>query len=121
MSAQTESNNENKEWLPSLSIVLNHANIDYNIRSQPVSQSSILDDISLYTTNNNPERKCPHCDKVFKNIHAKKKHETSVHGPKLPCEYCGKMLKVYGRHDLMKQHLDRCKKYKLFLDENISK
>eukprot|EP00834_Sanchytrium_tribonematis_P006526 NODE_489_length_6860_cov_1.209289.p5 type:complete len:150 gc:universal NODE_489_length_6860_cov_1.209289:4438-4887(+) len=55
---------------------------------------------------------CSICSKIFKNVSVMKKHLTSVHGPKLPCEYCGKMLKVHGRKDVMRQHVSRCQKYR---------
>ena len=106
-------------FLPSLQEVMVNANIDYRLPSKTIIRSPLIDSSSIRRSSIDitPNTQCKHCRKVFKNVHAKKKHQSSVHGPKLPCEYCGKHLKVFGRQDLMKQHLDRCKRYKSFLEE----
>ena len=106
--------------LPSLQEVMVNANIDYRLPSKTIIRSPLIDANSVIRESSviiTPNTQCKHCRKIFKNVHAKKKHQSSVHGPKLPCEYCGKHLKVFGRQDLMKQHLDRCKRYKSFLEE----
>eukprot|EP00835_Amoeboradix_gromovi_P004568 NODE_363_length_10100_cov_0.133787.p6 type:complete len:135 gc:universal NODE_363_length_10100_cov_0.133787:538-942(+) len=112
--------------LPSLKFVLTNANIEYRLPSDPINirfsrktPISVNEDHSRNSIDLPFTTQCKVCNKNFKNVHAKKKHQSSVHGPKLPCEYCGKKLKVYGRTDLMKQHLDRCKRYKAFLEDNV--
>ena len=60
--------------------------------------------------NNNPA-KCPTCDKIFSNRHARERHESTVHVKALNCPYCARKVKFKGRPDLLKQHLIRCAKY----------
>ncbi len=116
LNLSAESNNE----LPSLEMVMINANIHYIPNNYAAKRSLIqMYKMPRPTTETPKEVYCKHCQKQFKNIHAKKKHELSVHGPKLPCEYCGKKLKVFGRQDLMKQHLERCKEYKKTLETNL--
>ena len=55
--------------------------------------------------------KCPTCDKIFSNRHARERHEATVHVSALLCPYCNRKVKYRGRPDLLKQHLIRCTKY----------
>ena len=121
---QSQEKNLDAHILPSLKDVMTSANIEFVLPSTiskvtALSTARINDQSSASSAANSllSDTQCQHCNKSFKNVHAKKKHQSSVHGPKLPCDYCGKKLKVFGRSDLMKQHLDRCKRYKSFLEE----
>eukprot|EP00835_Amoeboradix_gromovi_P003651 NODE_249_length_12946_cov_0.357438.p14 type:complete len:101 gc:universal NODE_249_length_12946_cov_0.357438:7795-7493(-) len=68
------------------------------------------------------ELACVRCHKNFKEKSVLKRHVKNVHSSPSPCSYCGKLLKIHGRVDSLRNHLNRCIKFEEQLgtkDKNI--
>ncbi len=69
------------------------------------------DHLAIYTTTHKEASlQCKICQKPFSTNFARKRHEINVHSSKIPCEYCGELLKTTGRRDAELRHINRCKK-----------
>ena len=71
-----------------------------------------------------PELVCPrdYCKKSFKEKSVLKRHVKNVHSIPSPCDFCGKLLKIQGRIDSLRNHLNRCTKFEQHIgtkDRNI--
>ena len=63
---------------------------------------------------NENEFQCCICFNVFSSNRVKNRHFKTVHTSPLKCIYCFKSLKISGRPDKLRQHLQHCKSYTWF-------
>ena len=64
---------------------------------------------------NRLDLKCPCCQRFFKSKPVLRRHLKSVHVEPQPCRFCGKYLKISGRMDLLRSHLEHCVEFRQYL------
>eukprot|EP00834_Sanchytrium_tribonematis_P008549 NODE_1040_length_2493_cov_0.830827.p3 type:complete len:114 gc:universal NODE_1040_length_2493_cov_0.830827:852-1193(+) len=61
---------------------------------------------------------CEYCRRTFKSRPVLRRHLKSVHTQPIPCYFCSKSLKISGRLDLLRSHLEHCLEFKRYLVTN---